>query len=579
MTLRISLILIFTTTLFCVGHSKTPVFFYVGRTLQNTGKPEYCEDTLGLQRIISEKIKEQIWFKGHYTCVLDSFVLIKNEYHVYLSSFFPVTRLYIRTSNIPDDFLNHKINSPETINQSKHQVQDLQDLYTYLLDHFENNGYPFAELHLDSLLWLKDTLFASLHLQRNTFVTWDSVFVKGAVKITPIYLQNYIGIKSGLPYSEEKLRAIPHKIDEWSFASLKSAPEVFFTPGHATLSIPLQKKKSSNFYGIVGFLPNAEGQLIVTGEARLKLDNALTRGESIQLQWKRIQTNTQNVQVKAMYPYLLNMPIGLGFDLDLFRKDTSFSNFNAKYALNYLISAKDYIQVFLAQKRSNLLSTKTILVQSANNLDVSALHYGLGLRLERLNYNLNPSKGYFLELSGAIGNKNILKNPRLNSEIYDSLALKTQDITARLNVQYYITLKGPFILKTALLSQYLWNKNLFQNEFFRIGGLFTLRGFDEESIYASSYGIFTLEPRFILEKNAFLYLFLDAAYYENKTKTRFIYGYPYSFGAGISFETKPGIFTFSYALGRMIFYENGILKDNGFSLRSGKVHFGFITYF
>jgi hemolysin activation/secretion protein len=108
---------------------------------------------------------------------------------------------------------------------------------------------------------------------------------------------------------------------------------------------------------------------------------------------------------------------------------------------------------------------------------------------------------------------------------------------------------------------------------YRVGGLKTLRGFDEESILASSYYIFTLEYRYLLEENSYLYFFGDGAYTENLSisYTGDRYDTPYGFGAGISFETKAGIFSINYALGSQ--YGNPI------DVRAGKVHFGIVNYF
>src|SRR5690606_37052388 len=108
------------------------------------------------------------------------------------------------------------------------------------------------------------------------------------------------------------------------------------------------------------------------------------------------------------------------------------------------------------------------------------------------------------------------------------------------------------------------SESLFQNELLRIGGLKTLRGFDEESINASLYSIFTLEYRFLLDRNSYFSVFSDAAYYENKSQDTFIKDTPVGIGAGLSFETAAGIFTLNYALGRQF--------DNPFYFRAGKVH-------
>ena len=49
---------------------------------------------------------------------------------------------------------------------------------------------------------------------------------------------------------------------------------------------------------------------------------------------------------------------------------------------------------------------------------------------------------------------------------------------------------------------YLESPGVFENELYRIGGLKTLRGFDEDSIFASFYTIGPLETRYLLERNS-----------------------------------------------------------------------------
>ena len=113
--------------------------------------------------------------------------------------------------------------------------------------------------------------------------------------------------------------------------------------------------------------------------------------------------------------------------------------------------------------------------------------------------------------------------------------------------------------------------NIFENELFRIGGLKTLRGFDEESIFASLYSIGTLEFRYLLEQNSYAYVFSDAAYIEAQSTTDTRITQALGFGTGISFETRAGIFSINYALGK--------LPNNPVDLRGGKIHFGFVNLF
>ena len=101
--------------------------------------------------------------------------------------------------------------------------------------------------------------------------------------------------------------------------------------------------------------------------------------------------------------------------------------------------------------------------------------------------------------------------------------------------------------------------------------MLTLRGFDEESINASSYAIGTIEFRYLLEQNSYTYLFIDGGYYENKSIEEYKSDTPFGFGLGISFETKAGIFSLNYALG---YQENELAP-----IRAAKIHFGFVNFF
>src|SRR3569832_1571379 len=104
-------------------------------------------------------------------------------------------------------------------------------------------------------------------------------------------------------------------------------------------------------------------------------------------------------------------------------------------------------------------------------------------------------------------------------------------------------------LKLGVIAAFLQGATNFRNELFRIGGLKSLRGFDEESIYASSFSILKFEYRYLLEQNSYMYVFGDGAWYENNSISDYLRDTPYGFGAGISFQTKAGIFSINYSLG------------------------------
>jgi hemolysin activation/secretion protein len=127
-------------------------------------------------------------------------------------------------------------------------------------------------------------------------------------------------------------------------------------------------------------------------------------------------------------------------------------------------------------------------------------------------------------------------------------------------------------LKTGVNGAWQFNSGyLLRNELFRIGGLTTLRGFDEESIFASAFAVSTVEYRYQLEQNSWFFVFTDVAWYENSAKDSWDTDTPYGFGTGVTFETRAGIFALTYALGSR--YQQPI------QFRSGKIHVGFVGLF
>lgn len=456
------------------------------------------------------------------------------------------------------------------------KVKEAAKVQENILSWCENNGYPFAGVRLDSISFSEGhSMSAVLHLEKNRFTKIDSVELKGNLKLSKPYLYNYIGISPGDPYDESKLQALSKRLKELPFARESKPYTVLFTEKYTKLTLFLDKKRAGQFDGIVGILPDSRtGKVLFTGDVRLRLQNSFAHGELIELNWRRLQESTQDLKAGLNYPYLLRTPVGISYGIKLYRRDTTFIDVNQTLGLNYLFSANTGISTFVKRRSTSLLSThglenSTVLPQYA---DISTTSYGLGFHHEQFDYRFNPRKGYAFSASADIGNRIIKKNAKLNPVIYENLALKTVQYGGEFSGEKFWPLGRRSTIKTGLQSAWIYNSaTLFRNELFRIGGLKTVRGFDEESIYASSYAIGTIEYRFLLEENSWFFLFTDGCWYENNSQSTFITDTPYGFGTGVTFETKAGIFAMTYALGSQ--------QGNPISFRDGKIHVGFVGLF
>jgi len=511
---------------------------------------------------------------AYLTASYDSVEMDSLKLKVYLSFGAQYKWAYLKKGNVDEGVLS-EIGFREKLYSDKPvSYKNVKRVQEKLITYYENNGYPFASVKLDSIVIKEGSIAAVLKLNKNSEIKIDSVVINGNAQIASVYIHNYLGIKPGSLYNESQLKKVNTRIAELPFLKSAKPASVIFTDKFNKLILNIEKKRASQFDGVIGILPdNITGKILFTGDVRLKLQNGLGRGELIDLNWRRLQTQTQDLKARLVYPFILRSPFGLDYNFKLYKKDTTFLDVNQNIGVQYLLIGGNYLKVFYNNKTSTLLSTKGLeyVTTLPTNADVSTNMYGLGLRYERLDYRLNPRKGFTVLVNASAGTKKIKKNDNLNPVVYEKIKLTSALYNADFEGSIFLPIADRSTIKVGAQAAFIYGEATFQNELYRIGGLKTLRGFDEESIYASTFSILTLEYRFILEQNSYLYVFGDGAWYENNEVTQYINDTPFGFGAGISFETKAGIFSINYALGKQF--------SNPIELRSGKIHFGIVNYF
>jgi translocation and assembly module TamA len=125
----------------------------------------------------------------------------------------------------------------------------------------------------------------------------------------------------------------------------------------------------------------------------------------------------------------------------------------------------------------------------------------------------------------------------------------------------------------ALKSGGLFNgeDEVFLSEVERLGGLATIRGFDEESIFAKSYGIFTTEVRYLIDNQTNVHAFVDFAEVRSPFFRNGNHSQPFGVGVGFSLGTGAMRFTLDYAIGSVV--------GDPFLFRNNRLHIGFTGKF
>lgn len=521
------------------------------------------------------KILFQLRSDGYLAVSADSVIFNQHKVRAYIVTGERFKWASLSRGNVDERVWNETGRSEKRWVNTRITPENYAGIFKSLLAWYENHGYPFAELKLINRNWEGNTLSGQMHVEKNELITIDSVIVRGNAKLSRVYLQNYINVKNGDVYNESVIRSISIRLKELPMVNETAPFVVSFEGGKAVIILSLANRKASQADGIIGLLPddNKKGKIKLSGDLRLKLISAFGRGEQVEINWKQPVANTQDLRARINYPFLFSTPFGVEGSLAIYKRDTSYIDVNLSGAVQYLLRGNSYLKLFVTNKKSSLLSSSSL--RNATVLppinDMVNTTYGLNLRREKTDYRLNPTTGYIVDVTAGAGRKKILKNSALNQELYANVKLNSESYQAELVADLFFPVGNRFVLNTGVNAAWLNSKNIFQNEQYRIGGLKTLRGFDEESIYATQYYIGKAEFRYILDRNSFLQIFYNQAYYASETIGGSHYDKPLGFGAGITFETKLGIFSLNYAVGKQF--------NNPIQFRSAKIHFGIVNYF
>lgn len=443
---------------------------------------------------------------------------------------------------------------------------EIADVYESILKYLENNGFPFARVQLTHIDFTDTSPSATLSIHTGEKIVWHEIFIKGEAKIAPGFVKTYLEIREGKPYSEKLFDDIPTKIQQLNFLALDQNPQVIFTPEGADLYLYLKSVPTSSADGILGMQPDTKGKITFTGNINLSLNNVIKRGESFSLSWKSLQVKTQQIEAQLKAPFLFKTPFGVEGNFHLYKRDSSFLEIKTMAGINYYLGKGSYLKGFYNFESSHTLSGAKNNPLYVNAQSVKTSYYGLGIVRNKVDYIPNPTRGLQLDINASLGLRTAMPKDSSGAvRKHKSTSSKIQS-----TISYFIPLGRRHTIRLGNITSGIYADTVYSNEQLRFGGLKAQRGFNEESIYATFFTTFSLEYRFLLDKNSNIFVFYDQSWYENRVN-KYVHDTPLGFGLGLSFGTKVGTFSISYALGRQF--------SNPIQLKSGKIHFGYIAFF
>ncbi len=557
-------------------------------------------ESLGLKRGFSSRnecisyislLVEQQRLKGFITFSVDSVAYDSTHAEAWI---FAGKRYSWKNVRIPPgeaDIFSALGYQDRQLNGKSIDLKKLEQLQERMLAYMENHGYPFARFQLDSLTIEDGEISGVWQINKGPHYKIDSITVTGTAKISSYYLQQYLEIPAGSYYRKDKLDAISTRLMELPFLKEAHPWNMTMVGTGSVVNLYLDSRRSSQVNALVGFLPANQtlgGKMLVTGEANLNLKNAFGGGETLGLNWQQLQIKSPRLNLLYQQPYIFRSRFGFDFNFDLFKKDSSFLNLNLLLGLQYMVSQRQQGKLFFQSFRTNLITVDTATIKQTKSLppflDVSTQNLGVDYTFNNTDYRLNPRRGneWYIMVSGGLRkireNNTILSlqtdasgKPYDFGTLYDTLTMRSYLLKLRMAGAHYFQTGKQSTLRTAIQGGWLQTETPFRNELFQIGGYKLMRGFDEESIYASRYVVGTVEYRYLIGVNAYLFGFADGGWARDNSYANDVSHTYLGTGFGLALETKAGILNLSYAVGKR--------DDQNFTLRQSKIHFGFVSIF
>lgn len=524
--------------------------------------PTHFKDSISVIRYL-QSVQIKAIRKGYILSSYDSVHFKNSEVIVHFNLGDKLNKIHLTYSFEDIQFLKQKANLKEKqLANIPFQAAELSKLLERLYQSGVNNGYPFTKIYLDSINYDEGLINAKLMLNKGELYRIKQIHIKGDSLLSKQMISSLIRIKEGDLYNDANLASISKQIKQVNHLQELKPHELLFTKEGVELFIYVKSNPISSVNGVLGLQPNPiTEKLAVTGELSLKLVNIFHKSELVQLNWRSIQPGTQSLNSVFNYPYLFKSPFGIDAGFNLYKKDSTFLETKAQLGIQYQLPDGSFLKAYYQNNGSSILSGA-----SSSNLNYSTVRtsaYGLSFLKKELDYIPNPSRGYMILADVAIGNRNARK-----TDTSDVISTTTFRIAVQFN--WFIPLAKRHVLRFGANAESYYAPDIYENERFRFGGLTTLRGFNEDELFATTKSILTLEYRFLVDQNSHAFAFFDQGMYEN-TSTSYQRDFPFGFGAGFSFGTQLGIFSISYGIGKQF--------DNALLLKNGKVHFGYIAYF
>ena len=413
-------------------------------------------------------------------------------------------------------------------------------------------GFPFAKVSFKNHdLSQSSVIRSNLNIDYGSRRYLDKIIVKGYEDFPDNFTKNIFKINKNRFFDIDKATKQSKLIDNTNFARNIKEPEILFTNDSTSLYLYLEKIRRNSFDGFISFdSEENSGKINIQGYAKISLNNTFNTGEKINFDFKSQKNQDRSLNSNFIFPYFLGSPFNLKYSLNLIQKDSSYTSNENSIDLELNLNK---VKVGIGfQKNESYSDSQIEFVENFN----SKLY--------------NVSSEYFIPDS----------DDKLISEKFKLLVKYGSGKKIQLNNESHLNkfklelfkkfnFSSRFKLQSSFIREKINSKNLVNNELIRFGGSESIRGFDDNSIFADGYTLLATNLNFYLNDTIYIYGIFDLANYTNSILD--LDQNIYSGGIGFSTLTENGVISINYSKGNN--------WGNSFNLKNAKINVIFTTFF
>jgi outer membrane protein insertion porin family len=451
---------------------------------------------------------------------------------------------------------------------------EIETSISSLLTDFENRGFPFAAVKIQSVHLYDDSVskdhYADIYLvlEEGRQSRIDKIEVTGNTSTKDYVITRELRIDTGEEYSQQKIVNLPRRLNKLRYFDPVPVPQFYIdSQNNGVLLVNVKERNTNNFDGIIGYVPPAKENEsgYVTGLVNVTLRNIFGTGRAAAIRWQKLTRESQELELKYLEPWLFGYPFNLNAELFQRIQDTTYVQRRLGGALEFLATEDISASAFVSTEEI-IPTERTVPVFTVYNS--SSLTTGLGLKIDLRDDPIAPTGGFLFETGYSFSRKKI-NGPAEYIQPGMETNINLQRITVGFGAFYEIFVRN--VIAVSVNGKELTGPFFEQSDLWRFGGTRTVRGYREEQFLASRIAWANLEYRLMLTQRSYAFLFFDAGYYfldavpeKGIAKSEdYIFGY----GLGITVETAIGLLGVSFALAQ------------GDSFSEGKIHFGIINEF